>query len=99
MDENKNKASWFLDGLAPEDIFFIGIYEQLENDISLLSQLMGWPSQADLPHRKSGDTYTKDNDCTTAYLDIDKKMRSDIAGLNSLDVDLYQQALRLREAI
>ncbi len=99
MDENKNKASWFLDGLALEDFFFIGIYEQFENDISQLSQLMGWPSQAELPHRKSGDAYTKDNDCTTAYRDIDEKMRSDLTEFNSLDVDLYQQALRLREVI
>jgi hypothetical protein len=99
IDENRNKASWFLDSLALEDIFFIGIYEQLENDISRLSQQMGWPTQPELPHRKSGVEFVKDNDCSTAYRDIDGKMRSELAELNSLDVDLYQQALRLREVI
>jgi hypothetical protein len=97
MDENLNRASWFLEGTPLEDFFFIGIYENLKEDMNDLRQLLDWPAAIDLPHRKNISDFLGDNDCATQYKEIDNKMRLQIAELNSLDVDLYLKATKLRE--
>jgi len=97
MEENRNRANWFLDGIRLEDLYFVGLYEQLDGDIEKLAKLLTWPQTNELPHRKSSSGFIGDNDCTTQYNAIDTRMRKEIADLNSLDIAMYAEAHKLRK--
>lgn len=97
MEVNRNRASWFLEGSPLEEFFFVGMYESLTDDMNELMRLMNWTDEIRIPHRKSSSDFMMENDCATQIHEIDDKMRSQIAELNSLDVDLYRQAIILRE--
>lgn len=97
MEENRNRANWFIGGQSLEEFFFIGMYESIEEDMSSLMQMMNWPEEISIPHRKSSSDFIDNNDCATKFDEIDDKMRAQIAELNSLDVVLYQRAVKLRE--
>jgi len=96
LDENRNKASWFLEGMRLEELFFVGLYEEFISDIARLANMSGWTAAYKVPHRKSSSTFIENNDCTTQFRDINTEMKKEIAALNSIDVALYEEALRLR---
>ena len=96
LDENRNKASWFLEGIRLEELFFVGLYEEFMSDISRLGKMLGWDDNHKVPHRKNSSSFIENNDCTTQFRDINAEMKKEIATLNSIDVALYEEALRLR---
>ncbi len=96
LDENRNKASWFLEGISLEELFFVGLYEEFMSDTGRLGKMLGWGGNQKIPHRKSSSSFIENNDCTTQFRDINAEMKKEIATLNSIDVALYEEALRLR---
>ena len=97
IEENRNRASMLLEGSKLEDLFFIGFYEELEQDTRKLCQLLGWADFFQMPHQKSGSDFLENNDCKTQFQEITEEMRQEIAELNELDVILYKQALDTRK--
>lgn len=84
LDENRNRMSRFLDGLAPEDFFFIGFTENFEEDVARLGLRLGWPA---LTVRRLN---------TRAYpYPVSEDERQEIEALNQEDRSLYKQAKTL----
>jgi hypothetical protein len=91
-----NKMVKFLDGMNLEDFYFIGLLEQLEEDIKELSSIMGWKAKVRTFHTNDNTDYKLNNDCKTQYHEIDDKMRQEIAEINREDVELYNEVRKLR---
>ncbi|MEO1624521.1 MAG: hypothetical protein AAFV25_05145, partial [Bacteroidota bacterium] len=85
-DINRNRQHRFLDGVQLADLAFVGIQEQYSEDLSRLAQKIGWDSYEELRHNVTGSRYEAPSAAEKA----------EIAQLNSLDMDLYQQALEMR---
>ncbi len=97
IEENRNRASQLLDNRKLNELFFVGIYEQYEKDIEILGELLDWPLNIQIPHRKVGSDFISNNDCKTQFKDITEEMREEIAELNELDVILYNEAKSIRK--
>jgi len=83
----QNRQCKFINGLIPEDIGFIGIAEHYEKSLQLLDAKYG----LDIPFlvRNVGKSYTEQ------IQNLDEDLINLITELNSLDIELYQKALRL----
>lgn len=84
---NRNLCSSFLEGTRLEDLHFVGIVEHFEEDMAYLARLMGW------------------EDYTISHLNRTSKrppladFKQDAIRLwNRQDMELYEQALALRES-
>ncbi|WP_187271158.1 sulfotransferase domain-containing protein [Neolewinella aurantiaca] len=90
MPEKNNVMSKLLTGIDLADIFFIGFTEDYENDLSRLSNLLGWPevTPAHLNTRRAPEGPTEE---------VTAEVRAEIARLNAGDVALYRRALELKE--
>lgn len=88
-EDTRNQMSKFLEGIALEDLFFIGLQEQYATDLQELARLMDWP--AVVPYQLNVAAHQ-----TKSKLIVDAATRKKLADLNALDVDLYQRALALR---
>ncbi|MEO1516251.1 MAG: sulfotransferase family 2 domain-containing protein [Bacteroidota bacterium] len=88
MAENCNRMSDFLDGLALEDLFFIGFLEQFEEDVRQLGRLLAWPP-TDVPQLNRGEPKSSHQRLTRAEW-------QELAKLNSQDMALYRKACKLR---
>lgn len=99
IEENRNRAAYLLENTPLDQLFFIGLYEQYEDDIRLLGKMLGWPENIDIPHLKRSNISMVENDCKTQFQDITDEMRNEIARLNSIDVDLYQEVKTIRDSI
>ncbi|MFT4664004.1 MAG: hypothetical protein ACI8YQ_003541 [Polaribacter sp.] len=84
---NRNRMSKFLEGLEPEDLYFIGISDYYSEDLKDLADLLGWKNVEE--HRLNVTGKRVD--------DVSQNDRAAIRELNNLDVDLYQKAIQLRE--
>ncbi|HPK09415.1 MAG TPA: sulfotransferase family 2 domain-containing protein [Saprospiraceae bacterium] len=87
LEMNRNRMSKFLAGLQLEDFDFIGIVENYEDDLILLSELMGWQATKKFTVNKTGSTKKQ----------VPDELQSLIAELNRDDMQLYQQALAARK--
>lgn len=94
--KRQNRMSMILDGMQPEDFFFIGITERFEEDLRALCRMMGWPEMEEVPHINVLASFKLNNDCATQYRDIDDSMRNDIAALNAEDMILYEKIKKMR---
>jgi hypothetical protein len=84
LEENRNRMSWFLEGISIEEFFFIGIMEDFNNGLIHLSTLLNW-SQFELPPMINTSPKTTES--------IPIELRNKVASLNQKDVHLYQQIL------
>ncbi len=84
---NRNRMSKFLEGLEPEDLFFIGISDFYSEDLKELADLLGWKKVEE--HRLNVTGKRVD--------DVSEKDRAAIRALNNLDVEWYEKAIRLRK--
>lgn len=75
--------------------FFVGIYEFLSDDLYCLQKLQGWPKIAISPINVN--PFPNYDEEKKAMLG-NKYLVSDIKSLNNLDIQLYQQALNVRES-
>lgn len=83
---NRNRQSKFLEGVALEDFFFVGILEHYAADLAELGRKMGWEKAEE----------NKVNVTASAKPLVSDQVRAEIAGLNAGDVALYERALHLR---
>ena len=85
-EANRNRMSKFLDGISPEEFFFIGITDHYEEDLKQLAKLLNWKNYSEF---KQNITGSKPN--------IDQDTFSRIRDLNQADYEIYNKALQIRE--
>ncbi|MCF8238484.1 MAG: sulfotransferase family 2 domain-containing protein [Saprospiraceae bacterium] len=88
-EENRNRMTKFLDGIALEDLFFFGIQEHFEEDVALLRKKMGWP---DVQIRSENTNQAYQSQFPPVSADLKEQIRA----WNVSDVQLYERALELR---
>ena len=79
---NRNRQSKFLKGLNLDDITFIGVVENFEEEIKVLAKILGWKNVESV---KVNSTKKKDF--------VDQEIRDIIYEMNLKDVELYNSVL------
>lgn len=92
LEENCNRMSKFLDGIALEDLFFFGTLESFQDDVRTLSNALSWP-EINIPHLNS----VPNNKANKKQ--VNGKVVDEIRALNALDYELYSKALELKERL
>ncbi len=86
LEVNRNRISKFMQGLALGDCAFIGICEFYEEDLASLAYLMKWKSYSNFYHNVTGNKPI-----------VSEVEREAIRSWNQADVQLYEEAIRLRK--
>jgi hypothetical protein len=89
LEENRNRMSKFLEGLALDDLFFVGLLEDFEADLQRLCRLMGWGAPPTLPHHNRGELPGK--------AALDAALYEQLVMLNGEDMELYEKAIGNRQ--
>jgi hypothetical protein len=86
--ETQNKMYRSLEGMNLSDAFFIGFLENFDEDLRRLGEKLNWP---EIPyfHEKNSKTYDKPKPV------VSEALKKEIMRLNSKDVKLYRQAIKL----
>lgn len=84
-DISRNRMYKFLRGAELDKFFFIGLYENYDEDIIELAKMLGMEEPEILQHN-----VTEDKE------EVSKEIINEIKELNSLDIELYNEALRIR---
>ncbi|MBP6184540.1 MAG: sulfotransferase family 2 domain-containing protein [Saprospiraceae bacterium] len=87
LPENRNRMAYFLEGLNIDDIYFCGLQEYFEHDLTRLAKKLDWPA---IPTPML-NTSRKDYQVTPHEYD-------EICALNEWDMVLYNRAQFLRDA-
>ncbi len=85
-EANRNRMSKFLDGITPEEFFFIGFTNHYEEDLAVLARLLNWENYSLIKHNITGEKP-----------DVDASTLEQIKALNEADYDIYNRALKIRE--
>ena len=85
-EANRNRMSKFLDGISPEEFYFIGLTEHYEDDLAQLAKRLNWKSYSLHKHNITG-----------RKPGLDEESLQKIRELNHDDYELYEHALKLRE--
>ena len=85
-EANRNRMSKFLDGISPEEFFFIGFTDHYEEDLEQLAKLLNWKNYSEFKQNITG-----------SKPDIDQDTLSRIRDLNQADYEIYNKALQIRE--
>ena len=85
-ETNRNRISKFLDGIEPEEFFFIGFTDHYQDDLELLSRMLKWENYSLLKQNITGN---KPN--------LDEETLQRIKALNTADYEIYNKALQIRE--
>ena len=83
---SRNRMYKFLDGMPLEQFRFVGIHEHYREDLADLMALLGFEKFPD--YRVN---------VTAQKREVDEDTLQKIRELNALDMELYEEALRLRE--
>jgi len=83
---SRNRMHKFLDGMLVDKFKFVGIQEHYEDDLADLMQALGVESFPDYHVNVTARKY-----------DVSQETLDEIRSLNALDMELYQEALRLRK--
>jgi hypothetical protein len=86
QEENQNRMSHFLAGADLKSFHFVGIQDYFEEDLQRLALSMQWPMIANRVHNA---TEVKKPEISEAEYQL-------IESLNQRDIDLYEEALNLR---
>ena len=87
-EENRNRITSFLEGIALEDLFFIGFLSKFEEDIQHLGNRLGWPKvkpkqlNQTMSHKKQ------------QFIE-DKHIYHQLVRLNAQDIELYEAAKKM----
>jgi hypothetical protein len=85
-EANRNRMSKFLDGISPDEFFFIGFTDHYEEDLADLARLLNWKNYNLHQHNITG-----------SKPEVDDESLQKIRELNRDDYELYEHALQLRE--
>ena len=94
LPENQNIMSVYLRDMKLEDFYFVGIQDFFEEDLEELTTLLSW---------QKVEVSQENNNLYSDYKAIKEEVLSDrsivdkVARLNAKDMELYQEALSLRE--
>ncbi len=83
-EENRNRMTQFLKGIALEELFFVGIMENYANDIQRLAKRLNWPDVA-IPHLNNGQL-------TSPVIAEAEDVKKQLMEWNKQDMALYQKA-------
>jgi hypothetical protein len=87
IEMNRNRQSKQLRGVTLDKLAFVGIQEYFETDIKILAGILKWNKMPDaLFHNKT----------KSIRAEIPAEVEEEIQQLNRGDVELYEEALRLR---
>lgn len=86
-ERNQNRISKFLNGVALEDFFFIGLVENYNEDVQELGKKLNWTAIEVVEHNRTG----KKNKSQ-----VEESVKEIIRFYNQADYELYNQALELR---
>ncbi|MCP4397067.1 MAG: sulfotransferase family protein [bacterium] len=84
---NRNRMAKFLEGIRLRDLLFVGIQEDFSKELDDLVTLLNWERVTELRHNSS----------RAQHAPVSGEIEEEIRRLNQQDIELYQQALRLRE--
>ncbi len=88
VDENRNRQSKFLKGAHINEFDFIGIHEAFSKEIPRLAKIMNWKQIPDVLFQNKTESVENT---------ISNEILEEIKELNLIDVDLYNQALQIRD--
>ena len=91
---NINLMSKFLEGIEPEELYFIGTLENIDEDLKIISRMLNLRGFKTGYYLNNNESYKKHPTCKTKI--ITTEMRKIIAELNREDMELYQKAIGLR---
>ena len=94
IPENQNIMSVYLRDMKLEDFFFVGIQEFFEEDLQQLKNLLFWP---DVTVSQENNNIYSDYQRIKKEVFNDRSIVKKVATLNSEDMEIYKQALSLRE--
>lgn len=81
----------FLKGVSLRDLFFVGLLEYLTEDLNDLGRLLGWGREVEPAHRNGNREFR------AQFPPVSNEIREEIKKLNQEDMELYQEALSLRQ--
>ena len=82
--ETQNVMTRFISGVPANRFFFIGVFENLENELWRLSAMMNWPAMG-IPRENV-------NEAQAAHRDtVSEEERNQIRSFNSADVAFYEE--------
>lgn len=86
---SRNRMTYFLDGVAIENLFFLGILENFEADLNRLFKSLNLEIDA-IPVLNRNSTYSFENS-------ISQEETLQIEYLNASDINLYKKAIELNK--
>ena len=84
---NRNRISKFLEGVELEDLFFVGVVENYNDELQYLAQKLNW----------SNYQSERDNVSGSKGRFVSDAVRSEIEALNQKDMEVYHRAVKLSE--
>jgi len=84
---NRNRQCKFLEGITLDQFDFVGIIEDFETDLVHAANILGWP-KIPIPIHQNKTPLKKP--------ELPEHILNEIKALNSRDIELYQEALKLR---
>lgn len=93
IPENQNLMSLYLRDMKLEDFFFVGIQEFFEEDLKRLKKLLSWP---EVKISKENNNLYSDYKTLRKEVLSDRALVDKVASLNSKDVEIYQEGLKMR---
>jgi len=96
IPENQNLMSVYLRDMKLEDFYFVGIQDFFEQDLKRLKNLLSWP---EVKISKENNNLYADYKTIKEEVLSDKSLVDKVASLNSKDVELYREALKMREKL
>jgi hypothetical protein len=87
----RNLMAQFLKGVSLRDLFFVGLLEHLTEDLNDLGRLLRWGREAEPVHRNDNCEFR------SQFPPVSPAIREEIKKLNQEDVELYHEALSLRQ--
>jgi len=91
LEENRNRMTDFLEGIALKELFFVGLLESFEQDVRRLGKMLDWKA-VDIPKMNAGGTPSKKEGLSLQVIKT-------IEQLNAKDCDLYAKACDLPEIL
>ncbi len=96
LESERNIMSQFLEGSEFEDFYFVGDFNNYQQEVISLGKLLDWPERLpEIFENKTADLNIF-NSCKTKPLEITSTMRNQIAELNQKDMSLYKKCLKLK---
>ena len=89
LPSQRNVMSQYVNGIAIENLFFIGILEYFDQSIEEFKQLFNFTNKVEIPWDNNNQEYK------SKYA-VSQEERNEILNLNKKDLELYNMVLKLK---